>query len=266
MHLQINQANIGYNKTLISNANAHLNLGEVCLLIGNNGVGKTTLIKSILHQIPILSGEISIDHKKVQHLSVKEIAEYIAVVFSKSIIPQNYTVEDLISLGKYIYYPFYFDLKKEDREEVLHIIEELDLVQYKNTLLKNLSDGNLQKAFIGRALTQNSPIIILDEPTTHLDEKNKIIILKTLRKLAQEQNKLILFSSHDWRLAKEFADKIWYVKDNQLYSGIVEDILLQHEELTNASLFQINENFVAPKIIAPDFYKEMLYSLLQKKL
>ncbi|OCK49936.1 ABC transporter [Chryseobacterium sp. CBo1] len=264
MHLQINQADIGYNKTLISNANAHLNLGEVCLLIGNNGVGKTTLIKSILHQIPILSGEISINHKKVQHLSVKEIAEYIAVVFSKSIIPQNYTVEDLISLGKYIYYPFYFDLKKEDREEVLHIIEELDLVQYKNTLLKNLSDGNLQKAFIGRALTQNSPIIILDEPTTHLDEKNKIIILKTLRKLAQEQNKLILFSSHDWRLAKEFADKIWYVKDNQLYSGIVEDILLQHEELTNASLFQINENFVAPKIIAPNFYKEMLYSLLQK--
>lgn len=264
MHLEINQANIGYNKTLISNANANLNLGEVCLLIGNNGVGKTTLIKSILHQIPILSGEISINHKKVQQLSVKEIAEYIAVVFSKSIIPQNYTVEDLISLGKYIYYPFYFELKKEDREEVLYIIEELDLVQYKNTLLKNLSDGNLQKAFIGRALTQNSSIIILDEPTTHLDEKNKIIILKTLRKLAREQNKLILFSSHDWRLAKEFADKIWYVKDNQLYSGIVEDILLQHEELTNASLFQINENFAAPKIIAPDFYKEMLYSLLQK--
>lgn len=264
MHLQINQANIGYNKTLISNATAHLNLGEVCLLIGNNGVGKTTLIKSILHQIPLLNGEISIHNKNVKNLSVKEIAENIAVVFSKSIIPQNYTVEDLISLGKYIYYPFYFELKKEDREEVSHIIEKLDLVQYKDTLLKNLSDGNLQKAFIGRALTQNSPIIILDEPTTHLDEKNKIIILKTLRKLAQEQNKLILFSSHDWRLAKEFADKIWYVKDKHLYSGIVEDILLQHEELTNASLFQINDRFVAPKIIAPDFYKEMLYSLLQK--
>ncbi|MFX8573837.1 ABC transporter ATP-binding protein, partial [Acinetobacter baumannii] len=87
---------------------------------------------------------------------------------------------------KYIYYPFYFELKKEDREEVAHIIEELDLEQYKNTLLKNLSDGNLQKAFIGRAITQNAPIIILDEPTTHLDEKNKIIILKTLRKLAKE--------------------------------------------------------------------------------
>lgn len=264
MHLQINQANIGYNQILISNADATLNLGDVCLLIGNNGVGKTTLIKSILHQIPLLSGEISINNKNIKNLSVKEIAENIAVVFSKSIIPQNYTVEDLISLGKYIYYPFYFELKKEDREEVSGIITELDLDQYKHTLLRNLSDGNLQKTFIGRALTQNSPIIILDEPTTHLDEKNKIIILKTLRKLAKEQNKLILFSSHDWRLAKEFADKIWYLKDNHLHTGIVEDVLLQHEELTNASLFQVNENFVVPKIIAPDFYKEMLYSLLQK--
>ena len=264
MHLQIKQANIGYDKTLISNANASLNLGDVCLLIGNNGVGKTTLIKSILHQNPLLNGEISINNKNVKHLSVKEIAENIAIVFSKAIIPQNYTVEDLISLGKYIYYPFYFELKKEDREEVSNIIEELDLVEYKNTPLKNLSDGNLQKAFIGRALTQNSPIIILDEPTTHLDEKNKIIILKTLRKLAKEQNKLILFSSHDWRLAKEFADKIWYIKNQELFSGIVEDVLLDHNELTNASLFQVNENFVAPSIISPEIQKEMLYSLLQK--
>ncbi|MET3036458.1 ABC transporter ATP-binding protein [Chryseobacterium sp. NRRL B-14859] len=264
MHLQIKQANIGYDTTLISNANADLKLGDVCLLIGNNGVGKTTLIKSILHQIPLLKGEILINNKNIKKLTVQEIAENIAIVFSKSVVPQHYTVEDLISLGKYIYYPFYFELKKEDREEVSHIIKELDLNSYKQTLLKNLSDGNLQKAFIGRAITQNAPVIILDEPTTHLDEKNKIIILTTLRKLAKEQNKLILFSSHDWRLAKEFADKIWYVKDKQLHAGIVEDILLQHEELTNVSLFEINQNFIAPHITAPQVYKEMLYSLLQK--
>ncbi|WP_153391990.1 ABC transporter ATP-binding protein [Chryseobacterium vaccae] len=264
MHLQIRQANIGYQKILISNANAELKLGDVCLLIGNNGVGKTTLIKSILHQQSLLSGEILINNKNIKNLSVKEIAENIAVVFSKSNIPQHHTVEDLISLGKYIYYPFYFELKKEDREEVVHIIEELDLVQYRHTPLKNLSDGNLQKAFIGRAITQNSPVIILDEPTTHLDEKNKIIILKTLRKLAKEQNKIILFSSHDWRLAKEFADKIWYVKDQKLFSGMVEDVLLQHDELTNVSLFQVNDRFVPPSITAPQVHKEMLYSLLQK--
>ncbi|MGH1516838.1 ABC transporter ATP-binding protein [Chryseobacterium sp. JK1] len=264
MYLEIKKAHIGYTTPLISNAHADLKLGDVCLLIGNNGVGKTTLIKSILHQLPLLDGEILIDGKNVKTLSVKEIAEHIAIVFSKAAVPQHYTVEDLISLGKYIYYPFYFELKKEDRDEVAHIIEELDLKQYQSILLKNLSDGNLQKAFIGRAITQNSPIIILDEPTTHLDEKNKITILKTLRKLAKEQNKLILFSSHDWRLAKEFADKIWYVKDKTLYTGIVEDILLQHDELTNASLFQIHESFIPPYISAPQFHKEMLYSLLQK--
>ncbi|PQA92990.1 ABC transporter [Chryseobacterium shigense] len=264
MHLEIRNANIGYDTTLISNAHADLKLGDVCLLIGNNGVGKTTLIKSVLHQIPLLKGEILIHQKNIKALSVKEIAENIAVVFSKSSVPHHYTVEDLISLGKYIYYPFYFELKQQDREEVSHIIDELELGQYRHTLLKNLSDGNLQKAFIGRAITQNSPLIILDEPTTHLDEKNKLIILKTLRRLAKEQNKIILFSSHDWRLAKEFADKIWYLKDNQLFSGLVEDVLLQHDELTNVSLFQVNDNFVPPSIEAPQVHKEMLYSLLQK--
>lgn len=264
MYLEVNKANIGYKNTLISDVDIALNLGEVCLLIGNNGVGKTTLIKSILNQIPLLKGDVFINEKNIKKLSIKEIAEYVAVVFSKSFIPQNYTVEDLISLGKYIHYPFYFELNKEDRLEVSTIISELNLDQYKNTLLKNLSDGNLQKAFIGRALSQNSPIIILDEPTTHLDEENKIIILKTLRKLAKEQNKLILFSSHDWRLAKEFADLLLYVKNKQLYSGIVEDILIQHQELTNVSIFQVNKDFVAPKISAPLVQKEMLYSLLQK--
>lgn len=264
MYLQIKKADIGYDTTLISNTDASLNLGEVCLLIGNNGVGKTTLIKSILNQNPLLTGEILLNGQNIKDLSVKEIAENIAIVFSKAVIPQNFTVEDLISLGKYIYYPFYFELKNSDKKEVSDIINELGLTQYKNTLLKNLSDGNLQKAFIGRALTQNSPVIILDEPTTHLDEKNKIIILQTLRNLARKQNKLILFSSHDWRLAKEFADKIWYVKDHELFAGLTEDVLLLHNELTGSVLFHFNKNFIAPSINAPEIQKEMLYSLLQK--
>ncbi|MDQ1096130.1 MULTISPECIES: ABC transporter ATP-binding protein [Chryseobacterium] len=264
MQLKISQADIGYKNTLISEANAQLQSGEVCLLIGNNGVGKTTLIRSILHQIPLLRGTLTIGDKNIQQLSVKEIAEHIAVVFSKSVIPQNYTVNDLVSLGKYIHYPFYFELTEKDKKEVRETIEDLGLQQYHNTLLKNLSDGNLQKALIGRALIQNSPVIILDEPTTHLDEQNKIIILKTLRKLAREHRKLILFSSHDWRLAKEFADKIWYIKDRMLHAGIVEDVLIQHHELTDPSLFHVNEYFKPPRIIAPPLQKEMLYSLLQK--
>ena len=210
MFLQLKKTGIGYKTPLIKGVETSLKLGEVCLLIGNNGVGKTTLIKSILNQIPVLDGEIFLNKKNIKILSSKEIAEQVAIVFSKSQVPANYTLKDLISLGKYIHYPYYFELNDSDRQEVDEIIESLNLNQYKDFQLQKLSDGNLQKAFIGRALAQNSPFIILDEPTTHLDEENKIIILKLLRNLAKKQNKLILFSSHDWRLAKEFSDKIWW--------------------------------------------------------
>ena len=140
----------------------------------------------------------------------------------------------------------------------------MNLTQYRNFSLNQLSDGNLQKAYIGRALAQNSPMIILDEPTTHLDEENKIIILKLLRKLAKNQNKCILFSSHDWRLSKEFADKMWFIHNEKLEAGITEDILLKHDELLNPQLFHIDEEFSPPHISAPSLEKEMLYSFLQK--
>lgn len=264
MFLEIKNTTIGYQKPLISEVNASLDFGDVCLLIGNNGVGKTTLIKSILNQIPTLKGDIFINDKNVKKLSDKEIAEQIAVVFSKAQIPANYTTEDLISLGKFIHLPYYYKLEKEHLKDVNNIISQLKLEEYRTTSLQKLSDGNLQKAFIGRALAQNSPVIILDEPTTHLDEENKIIILKLLRDLAKNHDKIILFSSHDWRLAKEFADKIWFINDEKLQEGLAEDILLQNDLLTNPHLFTINENFISPIIDAPFLEKEMLYSALQK--
>lgn len=264
MFLTLNNTDIGYKAPLIKGVNAALNIGEICLLIGNNGVGKTTLIKSILNQIPLLQGEIKLENKKLATLNNTEISKQISVVFSKSQIPPNYNVNDLVSLGKFIHYPYYFELNRTDKSEVQEIIESLNLSEYKDFPLSKLSDGNLQKAFIGRALAQNSPMIILDEPTTHLDEKNKIIILKVLRDLAKKHNRLILFSSHDWRLAKEFSDKIWLVNDGKLDAGITEDILLKHDELLNAELFHFNENFVPPQISAPSLQGEMLYSFLQK--
>ncbi len=264
MFLELKNTTVGYKTPLIKGIETALALGEICLLIGNNGVGKTTLIKSILNQTSLLSGDILLEGKSVKTLSNTETAKKIAVVFSKSQIPANYTVADLVAFGKYIHYPYYFELNNADKHEVDYLIDSLNLTQYRDFTLQKLSDGNLQKAFIGRALAQNSPMIILDEPTTHLDEENKIVILKLLRKLAKTQNKLILFSSHDWRLSKEFADKIWLVNEGILDSGITEDILLKHDELLNPNIFHFNEGFVPPQIIAPILQNEMLYSFLQK--
>ena len=264
MFLELKNTTIGHQTPLIKDVNTTLELGDTCLLVGNNGVGKTTLIKSILNQISALEGELFLGGKNLKTLSNKEIAEQIAVVFLFFLIPANYTVTDLISLGKYIHYPYYFKLNKTDKQEIAEIINKLNLSEYENKKLTELSDGNLQKAFIGRSLAQNSPFIILDEPTTHLDEENKLMILSLLRNLAKSENKLILFSSHDWRLAKEFSDKIWWIKDEKLISGISEEVILNNPELITPKILEFNQTFHAPEIDAPKLEKEMMFSYLQK--
>lgn len=265
MFIQLKNLQIGYDKPLITNINTYLKQGDVCLIIGNNGIGKTTLIKTLLRQIPILSGEIFINNKNLKKSSLDDISKLISIVFSKAEIPNNYTTNDLISFGKFTHYNYYIKLSQKDNQEIENIIKKLNLENYKNHYLKTLSDGNFQKALIGRALAQNTPFIILDEPTNHLDEQNKISILKILRNMAKKMGKTILFSSHDWRLATKFSDKIWYIKDKTLFSGLTEDILNQHSELTEMNFLE-NIPLVLPKIIAPNTQTELLISFLKKHI
>lgn len=265
MFIQLKNLQIGYDKPLITNINTYLKQGDVCLIIGNNGIGKTTLIKTLLRQIPILSGEIFINNKNLKKLSLDDISKLISIVFSKAEIPNNYTTNDLISFGKFTHYNYYIKLSQKDNQEIENIIKKLNLENYKNHYLKTLSDGNFQKTLIGRALAQNTPFIILDEPTNHLDEQNKISILKILRNMAKKMGKTILFSSHDWRLATKFSDKIWYIKDKTLFSGLTEDILNQHSELTELNFLE-NIPLVLPKIIAPNIQTELLISFLKKHI
>ena len=265
MFIQLKNLQIGYDKPLITNINTYLKQGDVCLIIGNNGIGKTTLIKTLLRQIPILSGEIFINNKNLKKLSLDDISKLISIVFSKTEIPNNYTTNDLISFGKFTHYNYYIKLSQKDNQEIENIIKKLNLENYKNHYLKTLSDGNFQKALIGRALAQNTPFIILDEPTNHLDEQNKISILKILRNMAKKMGKTILFSSHDWRLATKFSDKIWYIKDKTLFSGLTEDILNQHSELIEMNFLE-NIPLVLPKIIAPNTQTELLISFLKKHI
>lgn len=265
MFIQLKNLQIGYDKPLITNINTYLKQGDVCLIIGNNGIGKTTLIKTLLRQIPILSGEIFINNKNLKKLSLDDISKLISIVFSKTEIPNNYTTNDLISFGKFTHYNYYIKLSQKDNQEIENIIKKLNLENYKNHYLKTLSDGNFQKTLIGRALAQNTPFIILDEPTNHLDEQNKISILKILRNMAKKMGKTILFSSHDWRLATKFSDKIWYIKDKTLFSGLTEDILNQHSELIEMNFLE-NIPLVLPKIIAPNTQTELLISFLKKHI
>ncbi|QCX52363.1 ABC transporter ATP-binding protein [Elizabethkingia sp. JS20170427COW] len=259
--LEIKNLSIGYQNTLVKNINISLHAGEICLLMGNNGQGKTTLIKTLLGQLKPKSGDILLKGKKISQFSIKEIAKEIAIVFSKAPIPQNYTVTDLISLGKYVHYPYYFSLSEKDQQEVDEIIQNLHLGELRHRKLSELSDGNLQKAYIGRALAQNTSIIILDEPTTHLDEGNRKKLLSLLQKIAKTENKAILFSSHDIYGASEIADCIWKINFGELISGMAEDILYQH--LSQQPVRQETSQLL-PQISAPHLEAHLLKNAILK--
>lgn len=259
--LQLKNLNIGYKKALVSNIDAELKTGEIVLLMGNNGEGKTTLFKTLLKQISPLAGNIEVLGESLEKIPIKQLAKYISVVFSKAYIPQNFTTYDLISLGKYIHYPYYFSLDSKDKKSIEEIISTLNLEPFKNTPLHQLSDGNLQKAFIGRALAQDTPILILDEPTTHLDLNNRKMILNLLQNIARRQQKAILFSSHDIFGASEVADNIWHIQNNKMSCGLAEDLLLQY--------ISKNEKpsslpFSSADISAPELEKKLFLNAISK--
>lgn len=259
MLVEFIDATLGHQTPLISKINASLKTGELHLLLGNNGIGKSTLINTFINPQQLISGEIFIEKEPLKSLTSKKIAEKIAFVFSQYQTPNDYTTKDLITLGKYIHYPFYFKISSNDSSKIDTIIYDLGLEKYKNTPLSHLSDGNLQKGFIGRAIAQDTPIMMLDEPCSHLDEENKNSILEILKNLCKQRNKTILFSSHDWKTSKKFADNIWFIKDKKLYSGLTEDILSNHAEFSDSI-----KKTEMPFIDAPEPFHSLLINLIEK--
>ena len=183
-----------------------LHAGEMVCMLGPNGCGKSTLLRTLAGLQPALSGEYT-------HSDAKNIA----LVLTERLSMDNTTVHDVVALGRYPYSSFLDGLKKEDE----HIIEEsLRQVgfadkQIANTFFNAHSDGEKQRILIAKALAQQTPIILLDEPTAHLDLPHRILILRLLRTLAHEQNKTILISTHELDLALALSDRILLMTPNK---------------------------------------------------
>lgn len=244
--IKIKNLTIGYQShkrsiPIISSITESLDSGELTCLLGANGVGKSTLLKTIIKFIPKLSGEVYILNREIDTYSPDEIAKVVSVVLTQRPQVYNMTVEELVATGRTPYTNFFGTLKEDDKNIIEQSLKEIGINKLKDRYLNTLSDGEKQKALIAKALAQDTPIILLDEPTAFLDYPSKVEVLKLLHTLAHQKGKTILLSTHDMELTYQIADRIWlFSREKQLITGSPEDLALRGDIdkfLNNSSLY-----------------------------
>jgi iron complex transport system ATP-binding protein len=211
--LKTNNLSIGYKSKkkesiVASHINIELHKGELVGLIGANGIGKSTLLRTLTNVQQSMSGDVLINNKNLNKLNNNELAKALSLVLTEHITSKNLSVLELVALGRQPYTNWIGNLSKHDKVVVNNAIFKTNIEDIKHKKCYELSDGQLQKVMIARALAQDTDLIILDEPTTHLDMYHKAYILNLLKSLATETNKTILFSSHEIDLAIQLCDKL----------------------------------------------------------
>ena len=211
--LKVQNLSIGYQQPLIENLDFDLQQANLVAIIGRNGTGKTTLLKTLIGFQKAINGAIFIESQPMTGYSSQQLAKKISIVNTERIRLNYFSVSDFVALGRFPYTNFIGQLSDTDKSLIHQTIQSLAIQHLIHKDLTELSDGELQKVLIARALVQNTPIILLDEPTTHLDLVNRFHIFQLLKKLATQ--KLILLSTHEIELALDLADQIILIGDHQ---------------------------------------------------
>lgn len=246
--LKTNNLSVGYgsnseNKIVVADINIDINKRKLIALIGKNGSGKSTIIRTLIGLTEKIDGYIMLNDKNISEYSQKELSTKIAYVSSRIIEQNNLTVYNLISLGRLPYTNWFGYLTKADEEKIDEIISKLGISSFRNKEFSLLSDGEKQKVLIARALVQDTKIIILDEPSSHLDLAGKYELTSLLKTISVEENKIIIFSSHDINTAFHNADCIWMIHNNKLIIDRPENYKTKNEfrELFRNSSLSENE-------------------------
>jgi len=212
---------------VLENLDLSLEAGQVTALLGANGSGKSTLLRTLSGLLPLLDGQIWIEKQPAPLHSPKLMAGKLSIVLTDNLTAPTLTVEELVSLGRYPHNGWFAQLNSQDIYHIDKAIDQTQLSTLRKRKLYTLSDGERQKAFIARALAQDTPVILMDEPTAHLDLPNRVKIIQLLRQLSQSTHKAILFSTHDLDLALQLADKLWLVEQpGYIHQGCPEDLVL----------------------------------------
>lgn len=211
--LTTSNLSVGYSskkeiKTIATHINLNLKKGELIALIGANGIGKSTLLRTLIGIQPPLSGNIILNGININEYDSISFAQNLSIVLTEKLPPSNLTVFEIIALGRQPYTNWFGNLSDNDISKINEAMELTQITSLAEKKHYEISDGQLQKVLVARALAQDTPLIILDEPTTHLDLLHKVSLFKLLKKLSKENNKCILFSTHDIDMAIQISDEM----------------------------------------------------------
>ena len=225
--LKTTSLSIGYNNSaIVSDINVSLGEGDIVALIGPNGAGKSTLFKTFSAHIKPIAGRIELSGKDLLTYSPKELAKQLGIVLTERPDDMFLKVFDVVASGRYPYTGMFGALDEKDGQAIQSSLELVGISRLKDRFFNTLSDGEKQKVMIAKAIAQNTPVVMLDEPTAFLDYPSKIELFSLLERLAKEQKKAVLFSSHDLELLLRFTDCLWMIaKDMPFVSGKSSDLL-----------------------------------------
>lgn len=218
--IELHNLTVGYGtKAVLSDINQVLKAGQLVCLLGSNGVGKSTILRTLAGFLQPLAGKVLLDGKDLSSLSLSQRSKTVSIVLTERVEVPYMKVADLVGMGRSPYTGFFGKLTKEDRQIVGEAIEMVGITSLAERTIDTLSDGERQKAMLAKALAQQTPIILLDEPTAFLDFHAKLSTLRLMQKLAHETNKIILMSTHDVEMALRLSDLLWIVQDGKIQTG-----------------------------------------------
>lgn len=218
--IELHNLSIGYHtkhgvKMVATGINGTIKSGELTCLLGANGVGKSTLLRTLSSFQPKTEGEILLEGREISEYNDKQLSRMIGVVLTEKPDVRNMTVRELVSLGRSPYTGFWGTYSEEDLKIVDEAIEMVGIEVLSKRMVHTLSDGERQKAMIAKALAQQTPVIYLDEPTAFLDYPSKVEVLQLLCRISREAGKVIFLSTHDVELALQMADTIWLMTSGE---------------------------------------------------
>lgn len=212
--LNIENLSIGFKKALVQDINLELEKGKLVFLLGENGSGKSTFMKTLFKIIPPFAGQIKYRGKDIQEINAKLWSKTLSAVFSRIGVVPMIPVNELIEIGS----------SQPDIDLKSNVIQLLEIEHLLDKYANEISDGQLQKVMIARALLQNTDFVFFDEPTAHLDFKSKSHVFKLLRNLVDSTEKTFIVITHEILYALEMADEIWYINEGKLYKGSSNEI------------------------------------------